>query len=71
VIVGSESALPDTLVRNTVLTGPFYLNNVLVTPNIIKNLLSVCQFTTDDWCSIEFEPFGLFVKDLATRKHDH
>jgi hypothetical protein len=50
-----------------VLFRPFYLNNVLVTPDIIKNLLYICQFTTNNWCSIEFDPFGLSVKDLATR----
>jgi hypothetical protein len=50
-----------------VLPSPLYLNNVLVTPGIIKNLLSVHQFTTNNWCSMEFDPLGLFVKDLATR----
>jgi hypothetical protein len=32
------------------LPGPFYLNNVLVTPNIIKNLLSIRRFTTNNCC---------------------
>jgi hypothetical protein len=50
-----------------VLLGLFYLNNVLVTPDNIKNLLSVHQFTIDNWCSMEFDPFGPSVKDLATR----
>jgi hypothetical protein len=50
-----------------VLPGPFRLTNVLVAPNIIRNLISVCQFTTDNSCSMEFDPFGLSVKDLATR----
>jgi hypothetical protein len=49
------------------LPGPFYLNNVLVTPNIIKNLLSIRRFTTNNCCSMEFDPFGLYVKDLSTR----
>jgi hypothetical protein len=49
------------------LLGLFYLNNVLVTPDIIQNLLSVHRFTTDNWCSMEFGPFGLSVKDLSTR----
>jgi hypothetical protein len=38
-----------------------------VSPNIIKNLISVRRFTTDNNCSIEFNPFGLSVKDLQTR----
>jgi hypothetical protein len=49
-----------------VLHGPFRLNNVLVAPNIIQNLFSVRQFTTDNSCSMEFDPFGLSMKDLAT-----
>jgi hypothetical protein len=49
------------------LLGLFYLNNVLVTPDIIQNLLSVHRFTTDNWYSMEFDPFGLSVKDLSTR----
>jgi hypothetical protein len=35
------------------LPGPFYLNNVLVTP--------------DNWCSMEFDPFNLSMKDLSTQ----
>jgi hypothetical protein len=43
-----------------------YLNNVLVTLDIIQNLLFVHRFTIDNWCSMEFDPFGMFVKDLST-----
>jgi hypothetical protein len=43
------------------------LNNVLVSPHIIKNSISIRRFTTDNNCSIEFDPFGLSVKDLQTR----
>jgi hypothetical protein len=25
------------------------------------------HFTTDNWCSMEFDLFGLFVKDISTR----
>jgi len=44
-----------------------HLNNVLVAPHIIKNLISVRQFTIDNCCSVEFDPFGLSVKDLRSR----
>jgi hypothetical protein len=64
--VGNGSALPVTSVGDSALPDPFYLNNVLVTPDIIQNLLSVCRFTTDNWCSIEFDPLGLSMKDLST-----
>lgn len=43
------------------------LNNVLITPQIVKNLISVRKFTKDNFCSVEFDPFGFSVKDLQTR----
>ncbi|XP_074298317.1 uncharacterized protein LOC141629172 [Silene latifolia] len=42
------------------------LKNVLHVPNIIKNLILVRQFTTDNSVSVEFDPFGFTVKDLKT-----
>jgi hypothetical protein len=48
-------------------SGPFYLHNVLVTPDIIQNLLSVGRFTIDNWCSMEFDPYGLSVKNLSSQ----
>jgi hypothetical protein len=66
IIVGNGSALPITLVGDLAVPGSFYLNNVLVTPDIIQNLLSVHRFTTDNWCSMEFDLFGPSVKDLST-----
>jgi hypothetical protein len=42
IIVGNGSALPVTSVGDSALPGPFYLNNVLVTPDIIqKNYLFI------------------------------
>jgi hypothetical protein len=49
-----------------VLPDLFYLNNVFVTSDIIQNLLSVHCFTTNNWRSMEFDLFGLSVKDLST-----
>jgi hypothetical protein len=67
IIVRNGSSLPVTSVGDTSLPVPLYLNNVFVTPDTIENLLSVHRFTTDNWCSMEFDPFGLSVKDLSTR----
>jgi hypothetical protein len=67
IIVGNGSTLPVTSVGDLIIPGPFYLNNILLAPDIVQNLLSVHRFTTDNWCSMEFDPFGLFVKDLTTR----
>ncbi|GJR48044.1 ribonuclease H-like domain-containing protein [Tanacetum coccineum] len=46
---------------------PLHLHNVLVTPNIIKNLNSVRQFARDNNYTIEFDAFGFSVKDYLTR----
>jgi hypothetical protein len=66
IIVRNKFSLPATTVFDTTLPVPFYLNNVLITPDIIQNLLFVRRFTTNNWCSMEFGPFGLSVKDLST-----
>jgi hypothetical protein len=66
IVVGNGSSLLVTLVGNTTLLSLFYLNNVLGTPDIIQNLLSVHRFTADNWCSLEFDPFSLSVKDLSS-----
>jgi hypothetical protein len=67
IVVGNRSALLITSVGDSALPSLFYLNNVLVTPDIIQNLSFVHHFTTDNWCSMEFDPFGLSVKDLSTQ----
>jgi hypothetical protein len=66
IVVGNASALPITSVGDSTLPGSFYLNNVLITPDIAQNLLSVHHFTTDNWCSMEFDLFALSMKDLFT-----
>jgi hypothetical protein len=66
-ILGNVSTLPVTSVGASVFPGPFYLNDVLVAPHITHNLLFVRRFTTDNSCSIEFDPSGFSVKDLAIR----
>jgi hypothetical protein len=65
IVGGNGSALPITSVGYSALPSPFYLNNDIITPNIIQNLLSVYHFTTDNLCSMEFDLFGLSVKDIS------
>jgi hypothetical protein len=48
IVLGNGSALSVISVGDSALSGPFYLNNVLITPDIIQNLLSVRRFTTDN-----------------------
>lgn len=50
------------------LPRPFYLNDVLLAPNLVRSLFSVHRFTVDNYFSMEFDSFGLSVKDLATRR---
>ena len=38
----------------------FSLKNVLMSNQIIKNLVSVRKFTTDNWFSVSFDPLGFF-----------
>jgi hypothetical protein len=66
IVVGNGSSLLVTSVGDMTFSNLFYLYNVLVTPDIIQNLLSVRHFTTNNWCSIEFDPYGLSVKDLSS-----
>lgn len=54
--------------HTTLVSGSFSLNNVLVSPNLIKSLISIRQFTRDNNCSVEFYPLGCFVKNLETQK---
>jgi hypothetical protein len=73
IVVGNDSSLPITLVGDSVLPRPFYLNNILLAPDMVQSLLSVHHFTGDNWRSMEFDrsmefgPFGLYVKDLTTK----
>jgi hypothetical protein len=74
IVVANGSALLVTSVGDSALSDPFYLNNVLVTPDIIQNLLSVCCFTSNNWCNSsgslfglypsKFDLFGISMKDL-------
>jgi hypothetical protein len=67
IVVGDGSLLHVTH------TGPvtfpatcsrLHLNNVPVSPQVIKNLIFIRQITIDNRCYIEFDPFGFSVKDL-------
>jgi hypothetical protein len=67
IVVGNGSSLPITSVGDLVLPGQFYLNNILLAPNMVQSLISVRHFTTDNWCSMKFDLFDLSVNDLTTK----
>ncbi|GJS34338.1 ribonuclease H-like domain-containing protein [Tanacetum coccineum] len=68
--VGDSNSIPVTNTGHSIIPSihrPLHLHNVLVTPNIIKNLICVHQFTRDNNCTIEFDAFGFSLKDFLTR----
>ena len=67
IVVGSGDLIPILGHGSTIVPSPhppFRLNNVLHAPKIIKNLISVRKFTTDNMVSVEFDPFGFSINDL-------
>ncbi|KAJ9538099.1 LOW QUALITY PROTEIN: hypothetical protein OSB04_030832 [Centaurea solstitialis] len=67
--VGNGDMVPARYIGHCTLpysSYPLYLNNVLVSDKLIKNLISVRRFTIDNSVSVEFDPFGFTVKDLKT-----
>ena len=72
VLVGNCSYIPvtDTSRAHLLISHrPLHLRNVLVTPDIIKNLIFFfCKFTIDNDATIEFEKFGFSMKDFRTRQ---
>jgi hypothetical protein len=70
VTVGNGAKLPVTHAAhatNPTSSTPLHLNNVLVTPSLVTNLIFVKQLTRDNDVSIEFDPTGFSIKDLHTR----
>ncbi|GKC29879.1 ribonuclease H-like domain-containing protein [Tanacetum coccineum] len=71
VSVGDGYFIPVTNTGHSILPTsirPLHLNNVLITPHIVKNLLSIRQFIRDNNCTIEFDAFGFSIKDFMTRQ---
>jgi hypothetical protein len=67
ITVGNGHNLPITYRGSSVLptsSSTFTLSDVLVVPSLVRNLLSVRQFTRDNNCSIEFDALGFSVKDI-------
>nr|GEX17440.1 ribonuclease H-like domain-containing protein [Tanacetum cinerariifolium] len=69
--VGDGHSIAVTNTSHSILPTPtksLHLNNVLITPHIVKNLIYVRQFVCNSNCTIEFDAFGFFVKDFLTRR---
>lgn len=69
VVIGDGSSLPivgvgDTSIKQNAATLP--LQNVLLVPNLTKNLLSVSQLTTQFPVNCEFSDVDFCVKEWET-----
>nr|GEZ50548.1 ribonuclease H-like domain-containing protein [Tanacetum cinerariifolium]GEZ50630.1 ribonuclease H-like domain-containing protein [Tanacetum cinerariifolium] len=71
VLVGDGHSIPVTNSGHNILpttSRSLHLNNVLITPHIVKNLIFIRQLVHDNNCTIEFDSFGFSVKDFLTRQ---
>nr|GEV25062.1 ribonuclease H-like domain-containing protein [Tanacetum cinerariifolium] len=67
VAVGDECFIHVTNSGHSIFSTPFRplrLNNVLITPNIVKNLI----FVRDNSCTVEVDLFGFSLKDFIIRR---
>jgi hypothetical protein len=53
---GTVPPSPVTSVCASILPRPFYLNDVIVAPHLTHPLLLVRRFTSDNHCSMDFDP---------------
>uniref|UniRef100_A0A453EBU1 GAG-pre-integrase domain-containing protein n=1 Tax=Aegilops tauschii subsp. strangulata TaxID=200361 RepID=A0A453EBU1_AEGTS len=70
-IFGNGDSLPITHTGDVSFptsSFPIHLRNVVITLNLIKNLISVCRLTRENPIIVEFDMFGFSVKDLLTRR---
>jgi len=70
ITVGNGARLPFKHQAHAIIptaTSPLHLNDVLASPHLIKNLISVRRLTRDNNVSIEFDPSGFSIKALPSR----
>jgi hypothetical protein len=48
IVVGNDSSLLITSIGDSVLPGPFYLNNIFLAPDMVQSILSIRRFTTNN-----------------------
>ena len=73
-MVGDGSSLPITHHGSSSLPLPsssLTLNNVLVSPSLIKNLCSVRILTRENPVTVEFDALGFSIKDARSRRVLH
>lgn len=71
IMVGNGSHIQVSHTGTGVLTTPlvnFHLKNLLHTPYITHNLLSVHKFASDNSCYLVLDSYGLTIQDQSTHK---
>ncbi|GJX25893.1 ribonuclease H-like domain-containing protein [Tanacetum coccineum] len=71
ILVGDGHSIPVTNTGRSILptpTRPLHLNNILITPNIVINLIYVHQFVFNNKCTNEFDAFCFSVKDFKNHQ---
>ena len=67
IVVGNGSHMTSSCTGASIIptiSSTLRLNNVLIAPQLVKNLISVRALTRDNSVSIEFDPWGFTIKDL-------
>ena len=70
ITVGNGSSLPITHIGSTSFPStstPITMSNVLVSPDLVTNLVSVRRLTRENPLTVEFDGVGFSVKDARTR----
>lgn len=68
IIVGNGQSIQIHGYGHTKLSSPFpplQLNNILHDPQLVKNLVSVRKFTTDNSSFVEFDPRGFLDGEIG------
>ncbi|KAL9996686.1 putative GAG-pre-integrase domain-containing protein [Helianthus debilis subsp. tardiflorus] len=65
---GNGESLPITHIGNTELFGKLALNDVLVVPNITKNLLAIGKLTQDNAVDVLFSHPYFYIQDRKTKQ---
>src|ERR1041384_7466646 len=70
ITVGNGSSIPITHVGHTSFPSastPIHMSNVLVSPDLVTNLVSIRRLTRENPITVEFDATGFSVKDARTR----
>jgi transposase InsO family protein len=70
ITVGNGDLLPVTHRASTAIAthhSPLLLKNILISPSLVKNLVSVRSLTRDNNVTVEFDRFGFSIKDIPTQ----